>query len=141
MGFLSTINARIANAMRRRGGEMQWVRVSVVDIRLTAESANGARFEANWKDLQQVVGLRRDLYGGDQASVLLAFNDCLPLEIPSTCEGWIEVCREIEALPGAESFGVWHARLLDMPIGTATEIWSAPRRDRSVAGGGAQGPS
>ena len=124
MGVFDSLNAKVVAASDRRSGRSSLANVAIADARMTLTFANGGVLNLPCADLRRVVALRRDVYAGDQVSLLLEFDDGRIVEVPSALPGWSALAEAIDSLAGARRFGEWHADVLAAPPGDAIAVWS-----------------
>jgi len=124
MGFFTGLNARILAAIDKRSGTTQLVRVAVVDSHIVLTHSDRSLHEVEWSGLTRVVALRRDLYAGDEVSLLLESSGSQFFEVAASCPGWLDLCAAIDLLEGARPFGEWHQQVLSAGVGQAIDVWS-----------------
>jgi len=127
MGLFTALNARIVAAIERRSGSARLTRVAFANDRLMLSYSGGSRREVAWADLMRVVALRRDVYAGDEFTLLLEFRGPQVVEVAASCPGWTDLCTAIDALNGARRSGDWLVRLLSTPVGESIQVWPAER--------------
>jgi len=131
MGVFDALNAKVVAAIDRRSGASTLAGVAVVDERLKLTHADGRVIDLPRAGLRRVVALRRDLYAGDQVSLLLEFDDARIVEVPASVPGWGALSESIGSLDGSRRFGEWHAEALAAPMGVAVPVWSREDVDRT----------
>jgi hypothetical protein len=124
MGVFDALNARIVAAIDRRSGRAPLAGVTVADGRLRLTFAGGRVLDLPRTGLRRVVALRRDVYAGDQVSLLLEFEDARIVEVASSVPGWSALAQSIDSLDGSRGFGQWHAEAMAAPMGEAIPVWS-----------------
>ena len=122
MGVFDALNARVVAAIDRRSGGSPLAGVAVADGRLLLTFADGRVLDLPQASLRRVVALRRDLYAGDQVSLLIEFDDARIVEVPSSVPGWSALSESIDSLDGSRRFGEWHAEVLTAPMGGAIPV-------------------
>lgn len=122
--LFAALNERILAVIDKRSGTSRLLQAELEDRQLLLKYADGPMRRIAWLRLLRVVAIRRDLYAGDEVSVLLEFADAGLIEVPASCQGWSDICAAFEKLDGAPPFGNWHSEVILAPIGQAINVWS-----------------
>jgi len=124
MGLFKSLNAHILSAIDEHSGTARLERVAFLGDQLEFTFTRKLRLEVAWSALYRIVAFRRELYAGDEVSLLLEFADSQVFEVGTSCPGWAELCAAIAALEGARPYGEWLPRALLAPVGQALDVYS-----------------
>jgi hypothetical protein len=127
MGIFSGLNARIVATVDQRSKTARFVRVAVGDGLFVLTQSDGTTRELDRASLRRVVALRRDIYTGDEISLLLEMSDSQVFEAAASCPGWLDLCAAINLLKDARPFGEWHRQAQAARFGEAIDIWPRAR--------------
>lgn len=123
MGLFSHLNVQLLAALERRSGTTRVMRVSVLGAQLVLVGGDGTQQVWPLAQLQRAVAIRRDSGAGNEVSLVLEWDAARIAELPSSCDGWLELCAAIERLDGAVPFGRWHALAMAASGPEAVDIW------------------
>lgn len=124
MGLFIWLNARVLAAIDKRSGTAAVRRVRLSGGRIEVDLSDGSRQAWRLADLARVVAIRRDLYAGDEVSLLLDLLGPSVVEVPASSDGWFDLCTQLEQFDGAVPFVQWHAKALLAALGEPMTVWA-----------------
>ena len=123
MGFFSRLNDRVVAWTRRRSGEAHVVGVSVADHLVACTLSNGTTQTLDLNQVTRAVGVTVDNFVGMQVVLLLEVADPPQLlQVAESVDGWEQVCRAVDTLPGSVPYLAWYPRLVANADGTPIDI-------------------